>query len=127
MNRITRAEREELTEAADAVRAFAFNVVEELLLYSAEDAGRVAAQVEAVVVAGLTAILIDEEPGDVIRRLRTELAALATRQNDAEAELAAALIAAGRRPGDESDQAALFDTREPDLFTEAELAAAMQG
>ncbi len=113
MNTLTRAEREAITEAGDDARAFVFNLLESdssdgAALTEADEAGRIAAQVEAVVVAGLTALFIDEEPADVIRRLRDEFAALEERRAQIGAELAAALIAAGRRPGDGSDQAALF-------------------
>lgn len=51
-----------------------------------------------------------------IRQLRAELAALEARRIEAETELAAALAEAGRRPGDGSDQPALFSVDAPGLF-----------
>jgi hypothetical protein len=51
-----------------------------------------------------------------IRQLRAELAALELRRLEAESELAAALVEAGRRPGDGSDQPALFTVDAPGLF-----------
>ena len=45
---------------------------------------------------------------DRIRELRAELAALEARRVELHFELAAALAEAGRRPGDGSDQPALF-------------------
>ena len=45
---------------------------------------------------------------DRIRAIRAELAALDARRMELQFELAAALAEAGRRPGDGSDQPALF-------------------